>query len=90
MLMFVTPDDLSPARSPMPRPTPLPLRAVIRRRWQDGQPTPQIAAELDLPERTVRRLIERFQQRGEAGLVPDYAHPPRAPQGAWQVVDQAA
>jgi hypothetical protein len=60
----------------MPRPIPVPVRRAIWQRWQAGQGAPRIAEELDLAPRTVRHLLQRFGERGEAGIEPDYRHPP--------------
>lgn len=62
----------------MPSPTPLPIRRAIWRRWCDGQDAPRIAEELGLAPRTVRHLLRRFRDRGEAGIAPDYRPPARA------------
>ncbi len=61
----------------MPAPIPVPVRHAIYQRWQQGQDAARIAQELDLAPRTVRHLIQRFRDRGEAGITPDY----RGPQG---------
>ncbi len=55
----------------MPRPTPIPIRKVVFARMQRGQSAGQIAVELGLSQRTVEKLLIRFRQRGEAGIVPD-------------------
>jgi hypothetical protein len=70
----------------MPRPIPIPLRSAIQRRWCNGQTVFKIAGELGLLERTVRRLAERFRQRGDAGLAPDYRHPTRTSDAAQRVL----
>lgn len=61
----------------MPRPIPVPVRLAIRRRWQEGQSAPQIAAELHLPESTVRDLIRRLRSGDDAALAPSYRTEPR-------------
>src|SRR5262245_41020939 len=60
----------------MPRPVPDPIRAVIWRRCRLGQTAAQIAEELDLAPRTVRRLVQRFGSRGEPALRPGYRRRP--------------
>jgi len=60
----------------MPRPTPVPIRRAVIRLWEQGRSPDQIAATLDLPGSTVRRLIGRFRRRGLAGLAPDYRRAP--------------
>jgi len=57
----------------MPSPIPVPVRQVIFQRWQQGASVPKLAEELDLCERTVRHLVQRFAGRGQAGVNPDYA-----------------
>jgi Winged helix-turn helix len=56
----------------MPRPIPVPVRQAIWRRSQDGQDGPAIAKALGLTPRTVRRLVRRFRQEGQAALIPSY------------------
>src|SRR5438132_13694297 len=60
-------DDLMPASIPVP------VRQTILHRWQKGDSVARLAEELQLSERTVRHLVRRFAQRGEAALAPDYA-----------------
>lgn len=57
----------------MPTPVPHPVRRAIFARSKKGASVGALAEEFDLSERTVRHLVQRFEQRGEAGLVPDYA-----------------
>lgn len=57
----------------MPASIPLPVRRTILRRWQKGDSVAKLAADLHLSERTVRNLVRRFAQLGDAGLAPDYA-----------------
>ena len=90
MLVFVKNTPATRWSSPMPRPTPIPLRKAILQRSHSGQSVSQIAEELGLPERTVRRLVNRFHQRGDAGLTPDYHHPAPAPDAAQRVLYCAA
>jgi transposase len=56
----------------MPAAIPLPIRECIWRRWQAGESVPRLAADLQLPPRTVRNLVRRFAQKGPEGLTPDY------------------
>ncbi len=74
----------------MPRPTPIPVRNAILRRWRNSQTISKIAGELGLSERTVRRLVERFRLRGDGGLAPDYHHPAPQPDAAQRVLYCAA
>src|SRR5262245_28373829 len=60
----------------MPRPIPVPVRQALFRLWQQGQHTGAIAASLDLPRSTVRRLLGRFRRQGVEGIAPDYHRPP--------------
>jgi transposase len=60
----------------MPQPVPLPVRQKIWERSQQGEGTASLAAAFDLPPRTVRHLLRRFRERGEAGLATDYRPPP--------------
>lgn len=57
----------------MPRAIPQPLRQELVRRHLAGEPLHQLAAALQLPYRSARGIWRRYRQRGEAGLVPDYA-----------------
>lgn len=57
----------------MPRPTPIPVREAIYRQWQQGRKAGDISNSLSVPERTVRNLIERFSEQGEAGIAPSYS-----------------
>jgi DNA-binding CsgD family transcriptional regulator len=41
----------------MPRPVPVPIRALIWQLWQRGHTAAQIAEVLSLPPRTVRHLL---------------------------------
>jgi transposase len=58
----------------MPSSVPVPVRQAIFQRWQKGESVASLAETLNLRERTVRHLVRRFAQRGQSGLVPDYAH----------------
>jgi len=57
----------------MPRALPVALRQTIVERHQAGTSLPAIAQECGLSPWTVRTLWRRYRDRGEAGLVPDYA-----------------
>src|SRR4051794_35921009 len=63
----------------MPRPIPVPVRQAAFRLWQQGCPTHQIAASLELPCSSVRRLLARFRRCGAEGVVPSYHRPANAP-----------
>ena len=57
----------------MPKPTPIPVRRAIYQQWQQGRQVPEIAQALGVSPRTVRHLIQRFQERGEAGISTSYS-----------------
>jgi hypothetical protein len=57
----------------MPRAVPQPIRELIVQRHQAGESLHAIAQDLERPFYTVRKLWRRFRDRGEIGLVPDYA-----------------
>ena len=65
----------------MPSPLSLPLRQQILARFQLGRLPADIAAELRLPPRTVRRLCQQFRERGPAALATCYHPPPSSPPG---------
>ena len=52
-------------------------------RWKQGASAGEIAQSLEIPQRTVRNLLQRFRERAEEGIVPSYrAGQPRAsPEG---------
>lgn len=56
----------------MSRPTPMPLRHAILRRWHKGQSVSAIAEVLGVASRTVRHLVRRFRQQGDAAVAPSY------------------
>jgi len=62
----------------MPRPIPLPVRQMIRKRFQQGHTPAAIAQQLGLPPRTVRHLLQRFADE-ESRLAPDYERCGRPP-----------
>lgn len=74
----------------MPRPLPVPVRQAIWRRVQDGRNGPDIAHDLGLDPRTVRRLVQRFRQEGQAALIPSYDRCGAATPKPAKVVVQAA
>jgi hypothetical protein len=57
----------------MPRSLPVDLRQTIIERRRGGASLPVIARDLRLSPWTVRTLWRRYRDRGEAGVVPDYA-----------------
>jgi transposase len=57
----------------MPAPIPIPVRRAIFQRSRTGATVATLAQAFALSERTVRHLVRRFDERGPAGLVPDYA-----------------
>lgn len=57
----------------MPAPVPVPVRQAIFHRSRKGVSVASLADEFQLPERTVRHLVQRFDERGQAGLLPDYS-----------------
>jgi transposase len=60
----------------MPKPIPIPIRQKLWERAQQGEGSASLAVAFDLSPRTVRHLLRRFRQRGEAGLATDYRPPP--------------
>jgi transposase len=58
----------------MPTPIPQPVRRAIFARSKKGASVGALVAEFGISERTVRHLVQRFDERGESGLVPDYAN----------------
>ena len=62
----------------MPQPIPLPVRQQIWSRFLRGQAPTSIAHSLGLCPRTVQELVQRFRQRGQTALQPDY-HGPEHP-----------
>jgi transposase len=57
----------------MPAPIPIPVRQAIFQRWQKGESVASLAKDFQLCERTVRHLVRRFVERGQSGVIPDYA-----------------
>lgn len=57
----------------MPRATPVPLRDAILQQRARGQTASAIAEDLELPVRTVRHLLARFERRGVESVRPDYS-----------------
>lgn len=69
----------------MPAPVPLPIRQALCRRWALGATTTELARAFDLPARTVRHLLRRWQQRGPQALAPDPSRAgPRPPHPAFE------
>lgn len=56
----------------MPRPTPMPLRQAILRRWHKGQAVSAIADAVGVVPRTVRHLVRRFRHDGDAAVAASY------------------
>jgi transposase len=56
----------------MPKPVPVPIREKLWERAQQGEGSTALAEAFDLSPRTVRNLLRRFRERGEAGLATDY------------------
>jgi Homeodomain-like domain len=73
----------------MPKPVPVPIRQKIWERAQQGEGSTSLAEAFDLPPRTVRHLLKRFRERGEAGLATDY-RPPAPPAHAKSAVIRQA
>ena len=63
----------------MPKPVPVPIRQKIWERAQQGEGSASLAAAFDLPARTVRHLLKRLRDLGEAGLATGYRPPPSPP-----------
>ncbi len=49
----------------MPQPTPIPVRQAIYKQWQQDRSASEVAQSLNVAERTVRHLPQRFQEQGE-------------------------
>src|SRR3954467_6266566 len=70
-------EESSPSRHPgsesavMPKPVPIPVRQKLLQRVQLGESTASLAAAFGLAPRTVRRLRERFRDRGPDSIPPD-------------------
>lgn len=73
----------------MPKPVPVPIRQKIWERAQQGEGSADLAAAFDLPARTVRHLLKRLRERGEAGLATDYRPPPPPSHAKPQAIRQA-
>lgn len=58
----------------MPRAIPSAIRRAIRNRSRRNDSPCVIASELGLHERTVRRIVNALQQRGDAALEARYSH----------------
>jgi transposase len=63
----------------MPAPVPVPIRRALGRRWEQGATTAELSRAFAMPPRTVRSLVRRWREKGEAGLQPNYRrHPPQS------------
>lgn len=60
----------------MPAPVPLPVRRTLARLSREGRSAADIARRLELSERTVRHLAQRFRERGDDGLRTSYSTKP--------------
>jgi hypothetical protein len=60
----------------MPAPVPLPVRRALVRLARQGRSAAEIARRLQLSERTVRHLMQRFRERGDDDLRPSYSTNP--------------
>lgn len=58
----------------MPKAIPLDVRVEVTARCLQGESQADIAADLGVHPRTVGILWRRYQERGDAGLIPDYVH----------------
>ena len=56
----------------MPSAIPVPIRQEIIHQHHQGASLAQIAAALSLSYWSVRNIVRRYRQQGEAGLVPNY------------------
>jgi transposase len=56
----------------MPRPVSIPVRRAMYQQWKQGGRAPQIALRCGVAVRTVRHLLQRFAQHGEAGIAAAY------------------
>jgi transposase len=72
-MLGARPRFFHPARgSFMPPPTPTPLRQVIWQRARRGLTANAIAHDLGLQPRTVRHLLQRFEEQGRQAIAPSY------------------
>jgi hypothetical protein len=71
----------------MPAPLDVHIRRQIFTRLHQGRTPSDIAFELHLTPRTVRRLCHRFREHGKASLAPSYHH--RTPPALTGTVKQA-
>jgi transposase len=74
----------------MPKPVPIPVRRKLFQLAQEGQAVAHLAVHFGLPARTVRHLLKRFAQRGEAAVRPDYHLPLWLPQAYSAKIREAA
>jgi hypothetical protein len=61
----------------VPKPIAIPLRQGVYDLWMQDWTATRIAEHLRLPVRSVRNLIKRFKELGEAGIEPSYATGPK-------------
>jgi len=54
-------------------------RVNLVRRVDQGESVPEVAAALDVSERTVKKWVKRYRTEGEAGLVDRSSRPHRSP-----------
>src|SRR4051812_1085321 len=64
-----------PGGPTMPKPVPVPVRRKLLQLARRGEAAASLAAAFGLPVRTVRHLLKRFRDRGEAAVAPDYLAP---------------
>jgi transposase len=59
----------------MPKPVPIPVRQKIWERAALGESAASLAQFFDLSPRTMRHLLKRAREQGDAGLLPSYRGP---------------
>jgi transposase len=72
---ILDPHDSYPEAASMPKPVPIPVRQKIWERAAQGESAASLAQFFDLSPRTVRHLLKRAREQGEAGLLPSYRGP---------------
>lgn len=63
----------------MPRSIPVPVRQKLWERASQGESVSALADAFALSARTVRHLLKRCRERGDAGLIPSYGPPAPPP-----------
>lgn len=63
----------------MPKPIPVPIRRLLQERARQGETASQLAEAFALSPRTVRNLLQRFRQLGDAAIAPSYRRPETPP-----------